>query len=276
MRCTTHSPSGCSSTRREVTGRAWTSAASGLRRCRRPTRPSSRTRGHHLALSLMRLVVARCSVDYVGRLSAHLPSATRLILVKADGSVSVHADDRAYKPLNWMSPPCHLRIEADAAGMGTWTVENKALERLVITVEEVIHDSEHDLGIDPGLVKDGVEAHLQKLLAEHVETFGPGWRLIRREYMTAIGPVDLLCRDSLGATVAVEVKRRGDIDGVEQLTRYLELLNRDETLAPVSGVFAAQEIKPQARTLAQDRGITCITVDYDALRGMDKVEERLF
>jgi endonuclease len=224
----------------------------------------------------MRLVIARCSVDYVGRLSAHLPSAIRLILVKADGSVSIHADDRAYKPLNWMSPPCHLRIETGDDGIGTWTVENKALERLVINVDEVLHDSEHELGIDPGLVKDGVEAHLQKLLAEHVETFGAGWRLIRREYMTAIGPVDLLCRDAHGTTVAVEIKRRGDIDGVEQLCRYLELLNRDETLAPVSGVFAAQEIKPQARTLAQDRGITCFTVDYDALRGMDKVDERLF
>jgi endonuclease len=224
----------------------------------------------------MRLVIARCSVDYVGRLSAHLPSAIRLILVKADGSVSIHADDRAYKPLNWMSPPCHVRIEADEHGVGTWTVENKALERLVIAIEEVLHDSEHELGIDPGLVKDGVEAHLQKLLAEHIETLGAGWRLIRREYMTAIGPVDLLCRDALGTTVAVEIKRRGDIDGVEQLSRYLELLNRDETLAPVSGVFAAQEIKPQARTLAQDRGITCFTVDYDALRGMDKVDERLF
>jgi endonuclease len=227
-------------------------------------------------LCLVRLVIARCSVDYVGRLSAHLPSATRLILVKADGSVSIHADDRAYKPLNWMSPPCTLRVEVDDTGVGTWTVLNRADERLVITVEEVLHDSEHELGLDPGLVKDGVEAHLQRLLAEHVETLGDGWRLIRREYMTAIGPVDLLCRDAGGATVAVEVKRRAEIDGVEQLTRYLDLLNRDQTLAPVMGVLAAQEIKPQARTLATDRGITCITLDYDALRGMDNSEERLF
>ena len=219
----------------------------------------------------MRLVIARCSVDYAGRLSAHLPSATRLILVKADGSVSIHADDRAYKPLNWMSPPCTLK-EAD----GTWTVVNKAGEKLIITLEEVLHDTSHDLGVDPGLVKDGVEAHLQELLADRMEVLGKGWSLIRREYMTAIGPVDILCRDSDGTTVAVEIKRRGEIDGVEQLTRYLELLNRDPLLAPVKGVFAAQEIKPQARVLATDRGIGCAVVDYDALRGMDDPTERLF
>jgi endonuclease len=219
----------------------------------------------------VRLVIARCQVDYAGRLTAHLPMATRLILVKADGSVSIHADDRAYKPLNWMSPPCRLE-EAD----GTWTVANPAGERLVITIGEVLHDGSYELGVDPGLVKDGVEAHLQELLAEHVETFGPGWRLVRREYPTAIGPVDLLCRDAAGATVAVEVKRRGEIDGVEQLTRYLELLNRDPHLAPVRGLFAAQEIKPQARTLAADRGITCLTVDYNALRGLDDPTARLF
>ncbi|HEU0042860.1 MAG TPA: endonuclease NucS [Jiangellaceae bacterium] len=219
----------------------------------------------------MRLVIARCQVDYAGRLSAHLPMATRLILVKADGSVSIHADDRAYKPLNWMSPPCKL-AETD----GTWTVSNPAGEQLVITVEDVLHDSSHELGVDPGLVKDGVEAHLQELLADHVETFGAGWRLVRREYPTPIGPVDLLCRDGAGGAVAVEIKRRGEIDGVEQLTRYLDLLNRDPHLAPVRGVFAAQEIKPQARTLATDRGITCITVDYDSLRGLDDPTGRLF
>jgi endonuclease len=224
----------------------------------------------------VRLVIARCSVDYVGRLTAHLPSATRLLLVKADGSVSIHADDRAYKPLNWMSPPCTTREDVDDAGAGTWTVVNKAAEQLVITIEEVLHDSSHELGVDPGLVKDGVEAHLQHLLATHVETFGAGWRLVRREYPTAIGPVDLLCRDAAGATVAVEVKRRGEIDGVEQLTRYLELLNRDPLLAPVRGVFAAQEIKAQARVLASDRGIECLTVDYDALRGHDDPGLRLF
>ncbi|MCU0266177.1 MAG: endonuclease NucS [Actinomycetia bacterium] len=223
----------------------------------------------------MRLVVARCSVDYVGRLTAHLPLAPRLILVKADGSVSVHADDRAYKPLNWMSPPCTLRIEDDGAA-GVWTVTNRAGERLVITLAEVLHDSTHELGTDPGLVKDGVEAHLQELLAEQVETLGPGWRLVRREFPTAIGPVDLLCRDSGGATVAVEVKRRGEIDGVEQLTRYLDLLNRDPLLAPVRGILAAQEIKPQARVLAVDRGIECRTLDYDTLRGHDDPTSRLF
>ena len=219
----------------------------------------------------MRLVIARCTVDYVGRLTAHLPSAPRLILVKADGSVSVHADDRAYKPLNWMSPPCALRVEDDL-----WTVTNKAGERLLITVEEVLHDSSHELGVDPGLVKDGVEAHLQVLLAEQIETLGAGWRLVRREFPTAIGPVDILARDAAGSTVAVEIKRRGEIDGVEQLTRYLELLNRDPHLTPVRGVFAAQEIKPQARVLAGDRGIACVTLDYDRLRGTDDTTARLF
>jgi hypothetical protein len=223
----------------------------------------------------MRLLVATCTVDYVGRLTAHLPEATRLILFKADGSVSIHADDRAYKPLNWMSPPC-FTTETNEPDKKIITVENKAGERLVITVSQVIHNSTHELGIDPGLVKDGVEAHLQVLLAEHVETFGKNWQLVRREYPTAIGPVDLLCKDDMGKTVAVEIKRRGDIDGVEQLTRYLELLNRDGLIAPVSGVFAAQEIKPQAKVLAEDRGIRCVVVDYDALRGLDRKDERLF
>ncbi|RBM20416.1 endonuclease NucS [Streptomyces sp. PT12] len=225
----------------------------------------------------MRLVIARCSVDYAGRLTAHLPLAPRLILVKADQSVSVHADDRAYKPLNWMSPPCTLKESAPDEGEGAvWTVQNKAGEKLIITMEEILHDSSHELGVDPGLIKDGVEAHLQELLADRMETLGDGWSLIRREYPTAIGPVDILGRDAEGATVAVEIKRRGEIDGVEQLTRYLELLNRDPLLAPVSGVFAAQEIKPQARTLATDRGIRCVTLDYDALRGVDDDKLRLF
>ena len=195
-----------------------------------------------------------------------------MIMVKADGSVLVHADGGSYKPLNWMSPPCHLRQTDDE--VVTWVVENKSGERLTIVLHEILHDSEHELGVDPGLVKDGVEAHLQKLLAEHAQTFG--WTLIRREYPTAIGPVDLLCRDVSGATVAIEVKRRGEIDGVEQLTRYLELLNRDPLLAPVSGVFAAQEIKPQARTLAQDRGIACLVVDYEELKGTQDSGLRLF
>ena len=219
----------------------------------------------------MRLVIARCSVDYSGRLTAHLPMATRLLMVKSDGSVLVHADGGSYKPLNWMSPPCTL-----TEGEGRWSVQNKAGEELRITIEELISDTSYELGVDPGLVKDGVEAHLQELLAEHVQTFGDGWTLVRREYPTAIGPVDLLCRDATGAHVAVEIKRRGEIDGVEQLTRYLDLLNRDPMLAPVRGVFAAQLIKPQAKVLAGNRGIDCLTVDYDLLRGMESDALTLF
>ena len=219
----------------------------------------------------MRLVIARCSVDYAGRLSAHLPLATRLIMVKADGSVLVHSDGGSYKPLNWMSPPCRL-TESE----GQWVVIAKSGETLTVTIEEIISDSSHDLGVDPGLVKDGVESHLQELLAAHVTILGDGWRLVRREFPTAIGPVDLMCRDDSGVAVAVEIKRRGEIDGVEQLTRYLELLNRDPLLAPVQGIFAAQEIKPQARVLAEDRGIRCVTLDYEAMRGTDDGALRLF
>ena len=251
-------------------------------------------RGRGLTVSRVRLVIARCQVDYVGRLTAHLPMAPRLLLVKADGSVSVHADDRAYKPLNWMSPPCWLEEQP-----GVWTVRNKAAESLVITIDEVLHDTRHELGVDPGLVKDGVEAHLQELLAAHPATLGDGFTLVRREYMTAIGPVDLLCRDATGATVAVEVKRRGEIDGtiraephgkyfaveikrragidaVDQLSRYLEYLNRDPLLAPVGGVLAAQTFDRQARVYAEDRGFRCVTVDYDALRGLKNDDLRLF
>ncbi len=218
----------------------------------------------------VRLVIARCSVDYVGRLTAHLPSALRLLIVKADGSVLVHSDGGSYKPLNWMSPPCRLTEE-----LGQWSVTNKGGETLVITITEVISDTSVDLGVDPGLVKDGVEAHLQELLAAQLELLGDGWRLVRREYPTPIGPVDLMCRDEVGRSVAVEIKRRGEIDGVEQLTRYLELLNRDPLLAPVHGVFAAQEIRPQARVLAVDRGIRCVTLNYDRMRGMEP-EDTLF
>ena len=224
----------------------------------------------------MRIVVARCSVEYAGRLSAYLPEAVRVLMVKADGSVLVHADGGSYKPLNWMSPPCVLSVaETDEPGE-VWVVQNRAGETLTIRIDEIHHDSVHDLGLDPGLIKDGVEARLQELLAEQVETLGTGWRLVRREFPTAIGPVDLLCRDDSGRAVAVEIKRRGEIDGVEQLTRYLELLNRDPQLAPVSGVFAAQEIKPQARVLAEDRGIRCLVLDYDALRGAEGDGMRLF
>jgi len=225
----------------------------------------------------MRLVGARGAGDDAGRLEAHLPEATRVLMAKADGSVLVHADGGSYKPLNWMSPPCALAVEtATGDAEQIWVVSNKAGETLTIRLHEIHHDTEHELGVDPGLVKDGVEAHLQKLLAEQVETLGEGWSLVRREFPTAIGPVDLLCKDAAGRSVAVEIKRRGEIDGVEQLTRYLELLNRDPLLTPVSGIFAAQEIKPQARTLAEDRGIRCVVLDYAAMRGSDDPHSRLF
>lgn len=231
----------------------------------------------------MRLVIARCSVDYEGRLQAHLPPATRLLLVKADGSVLVHSDGGSYKPLNWMSPPCSTSrpepSEEEAADgvREVWLVRHtKSGDALRIKLYETVHDTSHDLGADPGLVKEGVEAHLQALLAAHIDTLGAGWTLVRREYLTAIGPVDLLARDADRQHVAIEVKRRGEIDGVEQLTRYLELLNRDPLLAPVTGVFAAQEIKAQARTLATDRGIRCVVLDYDALSGRDDGQARLF
>lgn len=240
----------------------------------------------------VRLVIAECSVDYIGRLKAHLPRARRLLMVKADGSVLIHSDGGSYKPLNWMSPPAHLHVthpeELAEAGaedeapeepgvVEHWRVQAaKSDDRLEIRIFAKEHDSDHDLGIDPGLVKDGVEADLQRLLAEQIEVLGDGYSLIRREFPTAIGPVDILARDASGQTVAIELKRRGDIDGVEQLTRYLELLNRDPLLAPVRGLFAAQQIKPQAKTLATDRGIGCVTLDYDAMRGVDDAESRLF
>ena len=222
----------------------------------------------------MRILVARCTVDYVGRLTAHLPEADRVIIVKADGSVLIHADGGSYKPLNWMSPPCTLRErEGDPL---TWEVSNKAGEQLVIRIHAIAHDTEHVLGPDPGLVKDGVESHLQALLAEHLQVLGEGYSLVRREYPTAIGPVDLLCRDSSDQVVAIEVKRRGEIDGVEQLTRYIERLHHDSSLGEVRGMFVAQVIKPQARVLAESRGFVCVEVDYDALRGLAPDELRLF
>ncbi len=236
----------------------------------------------------VRLLIARCQVDYAGRLSAHLPMGTRLIMVKSDGSVSIHADDRAYKPLNWMSAPCTITVNEPPADLEAvtadqepgltevWEVRNTTGDTLQIAIAEVLHDSSHELGVDPGLQKDGVEAHLQALLAENPATFGDGWTLVQREYQTPIGPVDLLYRDALGAYVAVEVKRRGEIDGVEQLARYLELMNADPLMSPVRGVFAAQLIKPQAKVLAGTRGIDCLLVDYDALRGLDNADDRLF
>ena len=227
----------------------------------------------------MRLVVARCQVDYAGRLTAHLPMATRVLMIKADGSVLVHSDGGSYKPLNWMSPPCTVREGTTDEGEIEWTVTSKTDDTLRILIEEIHHDSSHELGIDPGLQKDGVEKHLQELLAEHPATLADGLTLVRREYPTAIGPVDLMCREvglDDARHVAVEIKRKANIDAVEQLTRYLDLLNRDPLLTPVRGILAAQTIVPQARTLAEDRGICCAVVDYDALRGMDSTEDRLF
>ena len=231
----------------------------------------------------MRVVIARCSARYSGRLNAHLPLATRVIMVKADGSVLLHSDGGSYKPLNWMSPPCSLRAiapsqdQAEAGVSDVWTVQHdKSDDRLEIEIYQIIADAEHELGADPGLIKDGVEAHLQELLAEQVALLGIGHTLVRREFPTAIGPVDILAKSKTGGTVAVEIKRRGDIDGVEQLTRYLELLNRDPLLSPVEGVFAAQEIKPQARVLAEDRGIRCLVLDYESMRCVDTSSTRLF
>ena len=231
----------------------------------------------------MRLIIADCSVDYAGRLSAHLPRAKRLLVLKADGSVLVHSDSGSYKPLNWMNPPCTVKViepseeQAEVGVVEVWQVQQaKTEDVLQISIFEVLSELSHELGDDPGLIKDGVEKHLQELLAEQVHLVAEGATLVRREYFTAIGPVDILLRDASGATVAVELKRRGDIDGVEQLTRYLELLNRDPLLAPVRGVFAAQEIKPQARKLAEDRGIECLILDYDAMRGIDDGRPRLF
>jgi len=227
----------------------------------------------------VRLVIARCTVDYDGRLTAHLPEAVRLLMVKADGCVSIHADGGAYKPLNWMNSPNTLIIDEDKDGgdaEAVWTVRNPGGEMLTIILHEVLSDASHEMGLDPGLRKDGVEAHLQAMLAADPTTVADGLRLVRREYPTDIGPVDLLCRDADGVTVAIEVKRRGEIDGVEQLTRYLDFLNRDPMLRPVRGVFVAQEIRPQARVLAEDRGIGCVVVDYDELRGIRSDELKLF
>ena len=219
----------------------------------------------------MRLVFARCTVDYEGRLTAHLPEATRLIMVKSDGCVAIHADGGAYKPLNWMNAPNKLVEEDDI-----WRVSNPKGEMLIITLHEIFSDLSHEMGIDPGLQKDGVEAHLQELLADDPSFLLEGLELIKREYPTDLGPVDLLCRTSKGETIAVEIKRRGEIDGVEQLTRYLDYLNRDPLIKPVRGVFAAQEIRPQAKVLAEDRGIQCVVIDYAEIRGIESNRLRLF
>ncbi|MCP3990470.1 MAG: endonuclease NucS [Actinomycetia bacterium] len=219
----------------------------------------------------MRLLVAECTVDYDGRLTAHLPRAVRLIMAKADGCVAVHADGGAYKPLNWMTAPNVVRQSDEE-----WVVTNPKGETLTISLHAVLSDTTHDLGDDPGLQKDGVEAHLQELLSIEPTHLGDGMRLIRREYPTDIGPVDLLCRDADDRVVAVEIKRRGEIDGVEQLTRYLDFLNRQPDLSPVRGMFVAQEIKLQAKTLASDRMIDWVEVDYDELRGIERPQQKLF
>ncbi|SVB17961.1 uncharacterized protein METZ01_LOCUS170815 [marine metagenome] len=219
----------------------------------------------------MRLVFARCTVDYEGRLTAHLPEATRLIMVKSDGCIAIHADGGAYKPLNWMNAPNKI-VEEE----GVWRVSNPKGEMLIITLHEIFSDLTHEMGTDPGLQKDGVEAHLQELLADDPSFLVEGLELIKREYPTDLGPVDLLCRTSKGETVAVEIKRRGEIDGVEQLTRYLDFLNRDPLIKPVHGIFAAQEIRPQAKVLAEDRGIQCVVIDYDEIRGIESNRLRLF
>ena len=224
----------------------------------------------------MRLVIANCTVDYSGRLDAHLSEAVRLIMIKADGCISIHADGGAYKPLNWMNAPNNIHESTDDDDELTWLVTNEKNEKLTIKLHELISDFSQDMGIDPGLQKDGVEAHLQELLAANVDKISDGMVLVRREYPTDIGPVDLLCRDSRGEAVAIEIKRRGEIDGVEQLSRHLDYLNRDGNLRPVSGIFAAQEIKPQARVLAEDRGIKCLLLDYDELRGIESDELKLF
>jgi len=226
----------------------------------------------------MRVIIARCTVDYDGRLTAHLPEAVRLLMVKADGCVAVHADGGAYKPLNWMNAPNTLSVDESTDDDETeiWHVRSPKGEQLTITIHEVIDELDHEMGVDPGLVKDGVEAHLQELLAADPTTIDKGLRLVRREFPTDIGPVDLLCRDADGKAVAIEVKRRGEIDGVEQLTRYLDFLNRDPMLRPVRGIFVAQEIKPQAQILATDRGIGCVLVDYDDLRGIESNDLKLF
>lgn len=231
----------------------------------------------------MRLVIADCSVDYAGRLTAHLPKARRLLMLKGDGSILIHSETGSYKPLNWMNPPCNYSThEPDEEQLGNgvkeiWRVSQaKTADILWVQIYEIHTDVSHELGKDPGLIKDGVEAHLQELLAAQIELIGQGAQLVKREYMTPIGPVDILAKDSNGQSVAIEIKRRGEMDGVEQLTRYLELMNRDAALSPVRGIFAAQEIKPQARTLAEDRGIECLILDYEQLRTENIDPDALF
>jgi endonuclease len=228
----------------------------------------------------MRLIVARCEVRYSGRLDALLPEALRLIIVKADGSVLVHADAGGYKPLNWMTPPTVIEeIEGPPTRMIVRKRAGKSEDRLEIDLAEVLSDVAHDMGSpdeDVALAKDGVEAHLQELLAEQPHWCGEGLRLVRREWPTDIGPVDLMCRDDDEAWVAVEIKRVAGIEAVEQLTRYLERIRLDPAFARCRGVLAAQLIKPQARVLASARGIACTEVDLAVLRGEREPDLKLF
>ncbi len=246
----------------------------------------------------MRIIVADCSAEYTGRLNASLPMSKRVLLIKEDGSVLIFSELGSYKPLNWMVAPCTMRVEGKSSegeakseakaeaksssesifadGTILKIAAKKGNDILRIVLQHVYSDSSYDLGEDPGLVKDGVEEHLQHYLAEQIERIGKGAKLVRREYPTAIGPVDIMAKDSNGVHVAIEIKRNGGIDGVEQLTRYCELLNRDPLLKPVRGIFAAQTISAQARTLAQDRGFTCLILDYDDMRGANSDELRLF
>jgi RecB family endonuclease NucS len=219
----------------------------------------------------MRLLVARCSVTYEGRLGARLGPALRLVLCKADGSIAIHSDAKAYKPLNWMNPPCTID-ESD----GEIVARTPKGETLRIELHEIVHDTTLVLGDDRGLDKDGVEAELQQLIAARVAALREGLTLIRREYPTDIGPVDLLCRDSDGRAVVIEVKRVGEIAGVDQLLRYQERLDRDARFAPTLGLFVAQQIKPQARVYAESKGVDCIIVDLARLRGDVDPDLRLF
>ena len=241
----------------------------------------------------MRIIVADCSAEYTGRLNATLPLSKRVLLIKADGSVLIFSELGAYKPLNWMVAPCTMRVlskedsarkessdESDSGIVADGCIlrvsADKSDDLLMISLNHVYSDNTYDLGEDPGLVKDGVEDHLQRYLAEQIERIGDGATLVRREYPTAIGPVDIMAQDADGVHVAIEIKRHGGIDGVEQLTRYCELLNRDPLLKPVRGIFAAQTISPQARVLAEDRGFTCLILDYDDMRGVESTDLRLF
>jgi RecB family endonuclease NucS len=219
----------------------------------------------------MRLLVARCSVEYEGRLGARLAPAIRLVLCKADGSIAVHSDAKAYKPLNWMNPPCTIEERDDEI-----VVRTPKGETLRIELHEVLHDTRVELGDDPGLEKDGVEAELQQLLAARVAALRSDLTLVRREYPTDIGPVDLLCTDADGRTIVVEVKRVGEIAGVEQLLRYQERLDRDPRFAPTVGMFVAQQIKPQAKVYAESKGVAWLEVDLERLRGDADPDMTLF